>query len=196
MNSTRPQCSWALGVLLAPEAHPSDDVRRAKVHAATCLHCADVLDDDDAGERVLDNLAAHRPASHRVARAVLGLLAAVQFAVAVPWLFGSNLLGSIGGTVTTSHLTRDGALGVAVGAAGMLTAWRPSFSRAMVLVCTVPILVQFISALTDGLGDQVGYHFELVHLVTPVIVALAVVVGRPPKGPTAERVPPVPLRVR
>ncbi|MGD9750458.1 MAG: hypothetical protein AB7W59_05605 [Acidimicrobiia bacterium] len=188
------ECGRAMAVLLAPDEHDAAAQRAARVHAARCLRCAGVLDDVDAGERVLDALAPHRPAGHRAARVALAVLAAAQLAVAVPWLFGVNLFSEIGGTVATSHLTRDGALGVAVGAAGLFTVWRPAYAKAMVLVCTVPMLVQLVSTVADSAGAQVGFQLELVHLVTPVVVALAVVVGRPPKAPRAARRPPAPLR--
>ncbi|MEZ5233166.1 MAG: hypothetical protein R2749_10725 [Acidimicrobiales bacterium] len=37
-----------------PDEHDAAAVRGARVHAARCLRCAGVLDDVDAGERVLD----------------------------------------------------------------------------------------------------------------------------------------------
>ncbi|MCC6438923.1 MAG: hypothetical protein IT196_28125 [Acidimicrobiales bacterium] len=194
MTAPNSQCSWAMAVLLAPGDHDDAAVLLARAHAGRCLRCAEVLEDDGAADRVLEQLQSRRPAAHTAARALLAVVAIAQLAVAVPWLFGFNVLSSIGGAVATSHLTRDGALGVAVGAAGLFTVWRPSFSRAMVLVCTVPMLVQLVSSLADSADAQVGFRVELVHLVTPLVVVLAMIVGRPPKAPTADRRPPAPLR--
>lgn len=194
MSAPDSQCSWTMAVLLAPDEHDGADLQRARVHAARCLRCAELLEDDGAAERVLEQLAQQRPAAHVAARVLLFVVATVQLGVAIPWLFGFNVLSRVGGAVATSHLTRDGALGVAVGAAGLFTVWRPAFSRAMVLVCTVPMLVQLVSSLADSVDAQVGFRVELVHLVTPLVVVLAMVVGRPPKAPTAPRRPPAPLR--
>ncbi|MEZ5233167.1 MAG: hypothetical protein R2749_10730 [Acidimicrobiales bacterium] len=123
----------------------------------------------------------------------LAVLAAAQLAVAVPWLFGANLFSEIGGTVATSHPDPgDGALGAA-GAAGLFTAWRPAYARAMVLVCTVPMLAAGVDRPTAPVPRS-GSSWSSCNLVTLVVVALAVVVGRPPKAPRAERRPPAPLR--
>lgn len=194
MTAADDRCRWTMAVLLAPDEHDADALRRARAHAAGCLRCAGVLDDDGAADRVLVELARERPAAHRAARVLLAVVAAAQLAVALPWLFGFNVLSSVGGAVATSHLTRDGALGVAVGAAGLFTVWRPAFSKAMVLVCTVPMLVQLVSSLADSVDSRVGFQVELVHLVTPLVVVLALVVGRPPRSPRTDRRPPAPLR--
>lgn len=86
-----------MAVLLAPGDHDDAAVLLARAHAGRCLRCAEVLEDDGAADRVLEQLQSRRPARGHRGPGLLAVVAIAQLAVAMPWLFGFNVLSSIGG---------------------------------------------------------------------------------------------------
>jgi hypothetical protein len=189
----RPRCRATLRVLLDPDRAGSAALADARRHAASCLDCSSVLDDPAAATAALTVLAGARPRSRPLTRVLLAVVAAVQVTMALPWLFGADPTGTAGGTMS-EHLTRDGAIGVAVGVAGLFAARRPTHARVVAASCTAPIVVQIVTGVADGVGDRVQDRFELVHLAVVAIVVLALLAGRPSPGPRSERRRPVPVR--
>jgi len=193
VTADRARCRATLQVLLDPDRAGPAAVAGARRHAAGCLDCSAVLDDPGAVTSAFAALAGTRPPSRPRTRVLLAVVAAVQVLVALPWLFGADPTGAAGGTMS-EHLTRDGAIGVAVGVAGLFAARRPDHARVVAGLCTAPIVVQVVTGVADGVGDRVYDRFELVHLTVAAIVVLALLAGRPAPGPRAQRRRPVPVR--
>jgi hypothetical protein len=181
MTAARGSCVEALRVLAMQSG---DDpvgntvaVARARRHLDSCPRCGALLDDTGSGERALARLEMVRPARFPVVRGAMGVLAAVQCILALPWLFGIDPLASLGNNVTSAHLTRDGAIGIIVGVAGLATALRPRHAVAMLIMAIVSIVMQAFTVAIDGSNEHVGLVFELLHALIPVIVVLIGVVA-------------------
>jgi hypothetical protein len=175
-------CAIASRVLLNPDASVFEQ-RRAVAHQQSCPLCASMADiaSDLSSERdvhfpdqVLGRLSRVRPAPSRLACALLALMAVAQGVFSLPWVLGHNPLGRFIGTATPEHLTRDGALGVLVSVAGIVTAWRPRYSYAMLAVCGAIVVLQLGAGAVDEHGSAVGLHFEIIHVLA---LAIASAVG-------------------
>lgn len=181
-GSLRPQCVDALRRVSesAPSAVLGDgdgdaiELRRARQHIDVCPACSSLIDDAGAPERVLHQLSARRPPQRSRLRVALGAVACVQAAVAIPWLVGANPLGFLAHHVASDHLTRDGAIGVIVGVAGLTTALRPRHAFAMLVMAVAAIGMQMASFAVDENHDHVPPLFEVSHALVPVILALIV----------------------
>ncbi len=182
---TADPCEEANIVLRDPRADELSR-RRAQAHQSGCPLClaegvqrrdmADVADVADVADRAVTSSPARliRPGVAKPAtRALLLGLSAVQFGLAAPWLFGTNPYASLFGVVSDEHLTRDGALGVTMAVAGLLTAWRPRYSFAMLAVVGAVVLMQLGAGIAD-LGASGHTHFERVHILEAVLAALIV----------------------
>lgn len=191
------RCADALRAhLLGEEADP-DEARAAAVHIARCPSCAGLIDDlehDDSGDadEVLDALAAHRPAPRAWIRSCLAALAAVQLVLALAWLVGVTPL--LGGDIQPEHLTRDGSLGLFIGAAGMLAAVRPRYAVPAVIVVALGVFIQVVAGALDESHEHVNAWFELLHLLTLAILGLTAAIAgsraatpAPPARPTGPR---------
>ncbi len=174
-------------LLLAPTTDVGRaDRRRAQAHAATCPDCASALDDPGAAERALAALGSIRPAPAPVLRAALAGLSAGQLALAALWLFGAS---PIGDHVEASHLTRDGALGLAIATAGAVAAWRPRYAVACLAMSMTAVVAQVAAIVVDEHAHRVYFAHELVHAVVLVIIALVALSGRAPRAAAAPRPP-------
>lgn len=134
--------------------------------------------DDALADQVLHRLAPLRLGPPRWLRWVLAIVASVQLLVALPWLVGADPLGLMG-DATASHLTRDGALGLAIATAGLVTAWRPRYAVAATLVALALFVAQVITAVIDGHQDRVSLLVEAVHVSTLMVTALVAFASRP-----------------
>lgn len=167
-------CDEVLAILARPELSDDAALRRAKVHAATCPHCAEILEDG-----VISSPPAMGPdAVSRPLRIVLATMAGIQLLIAIPWLLGANPLGDLGDHVEIAHLTRDGALGLTTAIAGLLTAWRPRYALPAVAVSAVALVAQFAMAIVDDHAHRVDLAFEGIHLVTVAVTALVAIHGK------------------
>ena len=183
-------CSEVLGILARPELSDDAALRRARVHAASCPHCAGVL--DDGVEPLATSLKASLPAVSMRLRTILAIVAGAQLLISIPWLFGVNPLGDLGDHVDVSHLTRDGALGLATAIAGLLTAWRPRYAVPAVAVSATALVAQVAMALVDDHAHRVNLAFEGIHLVTVAVTALVAIHSKqttlaPTKSPSRLR---------
>jgi len=189
-------CRDAMTLLLADaDAVPAEDLRRARVHAARCPACASALDDPGAPARVGDALAPRHPGSTRALRVVLAVVATAQLVVALPWLFGVSL---VPGDVAVAHLTRDGALGLAIGVLGLLVVWRPRYAVVALMVGCVVFLVQSTTMVFDEQGNSVSLAFEITHLLVFANLALIGILSSTSRvrGPDVTRTPRAPRTVR
>ena len=183
------RCADALrGHLLGEDADP-DQFRAAAVHIARCPSCAGVIDDlehDDSADpdEVLDALASHRPAPRAWIRVTLAVLASGQLVLAVAWLVGATPL--LGGDTQPEHLTRDGSLGLFIGAAGLLAAVRPRYAVPAVIVVALGVFIQVVAGALDESHAHVSAWFELLHLLTLAILGLtALIAGSRSTAPAA-----------
>jgi hypothetical protein len=136
---------------------------------------AEVVDLDarrpvDPVEVALQRLSAALPGPPRVIRIAVAVLSAVHAVMVLPWIVGRdpwNLLD----TMTEEHLTRDGALGLAVAVAGALTAWRWRWAVPCFAIAAVATIAQAVAAAVD---DDLagGASTELVHIPSVVLTCL------------------------
>lgn len=187
MMSSATACDEVLAILAQPDLNDETALRRARVHAASCPQCAGVLEDGVESAPV-PSLGVVSPRL----RLLLAVVASAQLLVSIPWLFGLNPLGDLGDHVDVSHLTRDGALGLATAIAGLLTAWRPRYAVPAVAVSAVALLAQFAMALVDDHAHRVNMAFEAIHLVTVAVTALVAIHGKQ----TTVRASRAPARLR
>ena len=148
------------------------ELRAAQRHVASCPSCASVVDHNDAADHVLAVLDQHRPPRRPRLRVLLGVLGALQCALALPWLFDMNPVGFLADNVASEHLTRDGAIGVIVGVAGLTTAIRTRHALAMLVTGCAAIGMQVLSFAIDENHERVHPLFEVSHTLVPIILAL------------------------
>ena len=179
-----------IGDSVVDEVGPaSPAVRAARRHVNACPACASALDDSAVAD-VMARLTALRTTAIPVHRAILGFIASAQCLFALPWLLGFDPIGSLGNHVAASHLTRDGAIGVIVGVAGVATALRPRHALAMLVMAIASIGMQAFGFAVDENQNRVSPLFELLHVLVPIIVAMIGVVAMrrpPPVDPPARR---------
>jgi hypothetical protein len=181
-------CADALRAHLLGDAASPDERRAAAVHLARCPSCAGVIDDLDHDETggaddVLGALAAHRPAPRPWIRAALAVLASGQLFLALAWLVGITPL--LSSEVQPEHLTRDGSLGLFIGAAGLLAAVRPRYAIPAVIVVALGVFIQVVAGALDESHEHVSAGFELLHLLTLAILGLtAAIAGSRAAEPT------------
>lgn len=133
---------------------------------------------DAIADRVLQRMSVLTLGPPRWVRVLLTAAVAVQMALALPWLVGADPFDLLG-DADQSHLTRDGAFGVALGLAGAVTAWRHRYAIAAVIVGAALLVVQFATGIIDGHAGRVSLWLEVSHLLVPVIVILIVITARP-----------------
>lgn len=183
------RCADALRAQLLGDAADPDERRAAAVHIARCPSCAGMIDDlehEGAGgaDDVLEALAAHRPAPRRWIRFTLAVLASGQLVLAVAWLVGATPL--LGGDIQPEHLTRDGSLGLFIGAAGLLAAMRPRYAVPAVIVVALGVFIQVVAGALDESHAHVSAWFELLHLLTLAILGLtSLIAGSRSTAPAA-----------
>lgn len=127
-------------------------------------------DDDDPAEPLLDQLEAALPGSNPLVRGLVAVLAVVQMAVVLPWLVDADPFGLLGGS-TSSHLTRDGALGLAVAVAGLMAAGRPRWATPCFLLGSAALVAQALAGLFDS-ASAGGGGTELVHVPSVILTCL------------------------
>jgi len=138
-------------------------------------HEAEVVDLDARrpvapAEAALQRLGAALPGPPLALRVAVAVLSVVQAVMVIPWIVGRdpwNLLD----TMTEEHLTRDGALGLAVAAAGVLTVWRWRWAVPCFAIASVATIAQAVAAAVD---DDLagGASTELVHIPSVVLTCL------------------------
>jgi hypothetical protein len=168
VNNSVMSCERAL-VLLALDASELDpgERARARLHASRCPRCGSAYD-TGAGAVTSRGFADPRPESAASLRVALALVSTIQLVLAVPWLFGHSLIPDA--HVAVAHLTRDGALGVVIGALGLVTAWRPRYVYGIVIIGLLVSAAQLIAGLTDHDTSPARPSFELVHVLVVIIL--------------------------
>lgn len=136
---------------------------------------AEVVDLDarrppDPADIVLRRLGAALPGPSKALRMAVALLSVVQGVMVIPWIVGRDPWKLLD-TMTEEHLTRDGALGLAVAAAGVLTVWRWRWAVPCFAIASVATIAQAVAAAFD---DDLtgGASTELVHIPSVVLTCL------------------------
>lgn len=175
------RCSDALLIHLQGSQANVDDRRNSSAHIARCPDCAGAIDDldhdDTTAASLLRDLAIRSAGAYRGTRVALVVIAALETCLALPWLFGVNALGFMDDSVQQTHLTRDGAIGLFVGATGLLIAYRPRYATSGLITATVGVALQLVAGAIDENQADVGAAFELLHLLTLAILILAAVLA-------------------
>lgn len=142
--------------------------------------------EDPAGP-LLSQLGDALPGSNPVVRVLVAVLAAAQLAVVLPWLVDADPFGLLGSS-TSSHLTRDGALGLVVAVAGLMAAWRPRWAVPCFLLGSAALVAQALAGLFDSASSG-GGGTELVHVPSVILTCLIGLSGirLTPLGPDARR---------
>jgi hypothetical protein len=189
MTALRPACLDALRAISAGRDDPMQAAAaaRARRHLDTCPVCAALVDDADSVDEVLAAVRRRRPSRSATMRAVLGVAAVLQCILAIPWLFGANPFAFVDSMeVDPSHLTRDGAIGIIIGVAGLTTAIRPRHAFAMLVTASAAVGMQVLSFAIDEGHERVHPLFETSHVLAPVVLVLVAVLAlrkAPPVGP-------------
>jgi hypothetical protein len=185
-------CRQALGIL-AVETHDRGERISARLHASNCPRCrgAYVTKPDGAGP-----LAAMRPPADAPVALRLGLaiLAASQFVLALPWLFGHSVLPDA--HVTVAHLTRDGGLDVVIGGLGLVTAYRPRYVNSTLVITLLAFITQLVAEIIDREAHAVTGSFQLFHLLVVAIVVAMLGVEVSVTHRATPRIRPTPLVLR
>lgn len=113
-----------------------------------------------------------------VVRALLLVMGVAQVIISLPWLFGSSVLWRPSSTAP-SHLTRDGVIGLVLGAIGIAVALAPRLSYFALSVCGLLATLQVVAFAADRAGGRVHSTFEVIHVLTLVISALVTVEAFP-----------------
>lgn len=142
---------------------------------------------DDPAEPLLGQLGAALPGPNPLVRALVAVLSVLQLAVVLPWLVDADPFGLLGSS-TASHLTRDGALGLAVAVAGLLAAWRPRWAVPCFLLGSAALVGQALAGLFDSTSAGSG-GTELVHVPSVILTCLIGLSGirLTPLGPGSRR---------
>lgn len=143
--------------------------------------------DNPIADRVLERMAPVRLGPSWFVRLPLLVISAAQLVLAVPWLVGADPWGLLG-EAEASHMTRDGAFGVAIGLAGLVTAWQHRYAIAAAILSVSILTVQIGTGLIDGHAERVTMWVEISHLPMTIITVLILLSARPARtlsGPTA-----------
>lgn len=142
---------------------------------------------EDPAEPLLGQLGAALPEPNPLLRGLVAVLSVVQLAVVLPWLVDADPFGLLGSS-TSSHLTRDGALGLAVAVAGIMAAWRPRWAMPCFLLGSAALVAQALAGLFDSTSAGSG-GTELVHVPSVILTCLIGLSGirLSPLGPADRR---------
>lgn len=124
----------------------------------------------DPTEAMLQRLGEALPGPPLAVRVAVALLSVVQAIMVIPWIVGRDPWRLLD-TMTEEHLTRDGALGLAVAVAGVLTAWRWRWAVPCFAIASVATVTQAVAtAVDDDLAGSAST--ELVHIPSVVLTCL------------------------
>lgn len=125
--------------------------------------------DDETVADTLERLDEALPSPAPALRVLVAVLAVIQFAAVIPWLIGADPFVLLGNS-TSAHRTRDGALGLAVAAAGLLAAWRPHWARPSFALASIAVIAQTAAGVFDT--AIIAGSNELIHLPSIVLTCL------------------------
>lgn len=149
----------------------------ARAHVADCPACS-ATTAGDMFDGIMNALEPHR-APWNPMRILLAVVGSLQVLLALPWLFGASPLWDSGSDSAAAHLTRDGVVGLVVGAIGVAVALSPRLAYFAVSVCGLMVAVQVVAYIVDRTSDSVAPGFEAVHALTLAISAIVALTAFP-----------------
>lgn len=169
-------CARAQSLLLQPLGD-IEEISAARAHVLECPQCAsDTAEDIQKVTHRINIL--RNPGSVR--RTILFLISALQLMLALPWMFGTTLFWGNHSDPDVSHLTRDGAIGLMFGVAGVAVARAPRFAYFALTLCGLLVILQVAAFVSDSAEGHVHTSFEAIHLLSALVcVLIATMTYRP-----------------
>jgi hypothetical protein len=166
----------------AADGEQTDELalRAAHRHADRCDRChsfRQAVGDSGPLRADVGNAPAARtrtilPEPPRLMRLSLWGFGILNIAIGLPLLLRIDAVGLSG--ADPSHLTRDGALAVILGAASCATAHQPRWARPMAAVAAVVIVLNLLGGGSDVARGSVRWTFEVIHIVNAFTAGLVV----------------------
>jgi hypothetical protein len=162
----------------AADGEQADELalRAAHRHADACAACDDfrrlVVPGAPAGGAGAPRTRTILPEPPPLMRGSLIVLGIVNVLIGLPLLLRFDVLGLSG--ADPSHLTRDGALAVVLGAAACATGYQPRWARPMSAVVLVVMLLNLVGGGSDVARGSVRWTFESIHVINAFTAGLVV----------------------
>jgi hypothetical protein len=143
----------------------------------------------DDSDMLLARLGAALPRPPSVLIGLIVTLATAQLVIVVPWLMDYDPFGLLDSS-TSSHLVRDGALGLVVAVAALLTAWRPRWALPCFTISAITLVAQAVASLVDN-DSTASSGGELIHVPAVILTCLVALSAMPLSalGPIRHRTP-------
>jgi hypothetical protein len=184
-------CRLALGIL-AGEGNNRGERISARLHASSCPRCRNAYVADHEEDRL--EVDRHPADAAPGLRVVLAFLAASQFVMALPWLFGHSFVPDA--HVTVTHLARDGGLDIVIGGVGIVTAFRPRYVSSTLVVALLAFVTQLVAEISDREAHAVTGSFQLFHLLVVAVVITMFCVDVSVTRRATPQIRPTPLVLR
>lgn len=155
----------------------SNKMEEARLHVRTCTKCSGA-DNSTSLAGVIQEVSRRADRSFK-GRLTLAMLGIVQLVLALPWLFGSSPLWNSSAGTDTSHLSRDGAIGIMFGLAAISVARSPRLAVFALPITLIMLLLQAITGIFDDSQGHVHGNFESVHIISAVISIGIAILARP-----------------
>ena len=131
---------------------------------------AEELADSGDADVTLSRLHAALPGPSDPLRLAVLLIGVAQLVVVAPWLVDADPFGLLGSS-PAAHLTRDGALGLVVAVAAILTAWRPRWALPCFVTASVGLVAQGLAGTIDDTIVESGGS-EFVHVPSIILTVM------------------------
>lgn len=164
----------------------ANKMEEARLHVRSCIRCA--------GAEISPSVAAithevTRRADRSVkGRLVLTTLGVIQLILALPWLFGSSPFWNSSAGTDTSHLSRDGVLGIVFGIVAISVAYSPRLAVFALPITFIMLLLQTVTGVFDNSQEHVHANFESVHIIGAAI-SIGIAVLTKPKRSSKQTTP-------
>jgi hypothetical protein len=158
----------------------ANKMEEARLHVRSCIHCAgaEISPSVDA----IAHEVARRANRSVKGRLVLVVLGVIQLFLALPWLFGSSPFWNSTAGTDTSHLSRDGAIGIVFGLVAISVAYSPRLAVFALPITFVMLLLQTVTGVFDNSQDHVHANFESVHIIGAAISIGVAILARPKRS--------------
>ena len=192
MKTSSMSCRLALGIL-AGDGDDRGERISARLHASNCPRCRDayLAEPDEESRPKAGRDPSEVPAALRLG---LAFLAASQFVMALPWLFGHSFVPDA--HVTIAHLSRDGGLDIVIGGVGIVTAFRPRYVSSTLVIALLAFMTQLVAEIADREAHAVTGSFQLFHLLVVAIVITMFCVDVSVTRRATPQIRPTPLVLR
>ncbi len=155
-------------------------MEEARIHVRTCIHCAGA--EISASVESIAHEVARRSNRSVKGRLVLAVLGVFQLVLALPWLFGSSPFWNSTAGTDTSHLSRDGAIGIVFGLVAISVAYSPRLAVFALPITFVMLLLQTVTGVFDNSQEHVHANFESVHIISAAISIGVAILAKPKRS--------------